>query len=290
MELRQLRYFVIVAEELNFNRAAEHLLVAQPALSQQIRHLEEELGVSLFDRSRRQIQLTAAGSTLLTEARKLLAELDKAIRISQRAGRGELGRLIIGCTPIASWLLPDIMRVYQEHFPEVKVMVEELLSFEQVHALQQLQIDVAITLGAPEDANLSRKLISSLPSLIAFPTHPTSTIRTSPFILWKELAAYPFIMFPRRIQTQLFDQFVSRCQSAGYSPTIVKEVAQIETILNLVSAGIGIAPVPAYLQEMVQWKGMAFQALEEPAPKFEIFVLWRSNDSSPTLQNFLQVL
>jgi DNA-binding transcriptional LysR family regulator len=288
MELRQLRYFVTVAEELNFNRAAERLLLAQPALSQQIRNLEHELSVTLFDRSRRQIGLTVAGRALLTEAYRILADVENAVRVTQRAERGETGCLVIGVTPIASWLLPTVVHRYQERFPEVEIEVEELLSVQQIQALQKQHIDVAFVLSAPDEEDLRWQLLSSVPSLIALPTQHPLAIRNVPYLQWKDLTAYSFVMFPRRIQMRLFDQFISRCQSAGYSPTIAREVAQIETILNMVSMNVGIAPVPAYLQKMVQWQGVTFRALEPPVPTFEIFVAWRGDDTSPVLQNFLR--
>ena len=290
MELRQLRYFVGVAEDLNFNRAADRLLVAQPALSQQIRHLEEELGIKLFDRSRRQIQLTAAGKSLLLDARRLLAEAEIIARSAKKAERGEIGRLVVGFTPIASWLLPAFVRIYQKRFPDVEILFEELLNFEQTQMLSQQRIDIAFTLGNHAGDNLQQKLISSLASIIAVPARRDPTDLEKTPVRWQDLSEQPFIMFPHRIQPQLFDEFVSKCHAVGFRPNIKKEVAQIETILNLVSAGSGVAPVPEYLKAMVKWKGVVFKTLEQPSPRFEIFAVWRSEDKSPALRNFIALI
>jgi DNA-binding transcriptional LysR family regulator len=292
MELRQLRYFVAVAEELNFNRAAHQLLIAQPALSQQIRKLEEEIGVSLFNREKRQIELTPAGQALLEDARKLLGGVEMAVRSCQRIGRGEKGRLIIGFTPLACWLLPRLIGQYREQYPEVELIFEELLNQEQAEALGKEYIDAAVALGRfrSEEPEVSQAQLYQTSALLALPASFQLATREGSGVVWQGLAGQSFIMFPRRYQPQLFDSFVNRCQQAGFSPKIVKEATQLETILNLVSAERGVALVPAYLEELVQWRGVVFRHLEEPTPSFEFYISWRKEDQSASLANFLRLI
>ncbi|MBV8885020.1 MAG: LysR family transcriptional regulator [Chroococcidiopsidaceae cyanobacterium CP_BM_RX_35] len=143
MELRHLRYFITVAEELHFSRAAEKLQIAQPPLSQQIRYLEEELGVQLFEHTKRRVQLTYAGQVFLLEARRVLTQLEQAVMMAQRASRGEIGRLGVGVNATAAQsFLPEILRVFRERFPDVKLVLHELASHKQAQGIREDHIDI----------------------------------------------------------------------------------------------------------------------------------------------------
>ncbi len=288
MELRTLRYFLAVAEALNFNRAARQLNIAQPALSQQIRQLEAELGVTLIDRSRRQIQLTLAGQILKEDAGKLLGGAEMVIRTVRRAARGEIGRLVIGFVPGTSWLIPGIVNSFRASYPAVDLDFEELAGDDPFQALAKETIDLAIMLeGAEGKENIASRLLNRAPLVLAIPqTNPLATSNDQR-VSWEELAGENLVMFARKIQPRLYDRFIDKLRATGLNPAIVKEVSQLETAFNLVAAGRGIAPVSGYLADRLRWQGVAFKAIEEPGLDFEIFAVWRQEDSSPVLQNFL---
>jgi DNA-binding transcriptional LysR family regulator len=196
MELRHLRYFVAVAEELHFNRAAERLHMAQPPLSQQIKQLETELGVELFHRrTKRQVQLTEAGQVLLQAAYSILAQLDQAVCETQRAGRGETGSLTIGFTSSVVYdVLPAILHQFRQHFPQVDLVLQELTTTQQEEALQNQRIEVGFCHPPIKDTSLVSETIRLEPLVVVLPaTHP---LATEPTLSLCSLADEPFISAP----------------------------------------------------------------------------------------------
>jgi DNA-binding transcriptional LysR family regulator len=288
IELRHLRYFVTVAEELHFGRAADRLHMAQPPLSQQIRQLEAELGFQLFHRTKRSVQLTEAGQVFLAESQKILRQLDQAIQIGQQASRGELGQLAIAFVSSATYnVLPPILQAFRAAFPQVRLELHELTTDQQLHWLQARRIDLGFVRPPVEDEQFQRLDIFQEPLVVALPiAHPLAVL---PQISLGWLAGEAFILFPRPLAPGLYDQIISLCQQAGFSPSVVQEAIQMQTIVSLVAAEIGIAIVPISLQNL-QRKGVVYKPLIEPTPQAAIALIWRTQDPSPTVQRFLEVV
>lgn len=289
MELRHLRYFVVLAEELNFSRAAKRLHIAQPPLSQQIRKLEEELGVQLFVRTKRSVRLTDAGEVFLEEALKVLKQAESATHAAQRAQRGEIGRLSVGFVGSAAYeLLPRALRLYRTRFPGVELSLHQLTTTEQVHALHSREIDAGFLRPPVHDPTLSLEAVLREPLVAALPqTHRLADRKT---IRLTELANEDFILYPRHLGPGTHDQIVSLCQRAGFSPRIGQEAVEMQTIVGLVAAGLGVSLVPASV-EGLRSKDVVYKRMEDHTPDWEIAVVWRKQeDSSARLQKFLKVV
>jgi DNA-binding transcriptional LysR family regulator len=289
MELRHLRYFVAVAEELHFNRAAERLHIAQPPLSQQIKQLETELGVELFHRrTKRQVQLTEAGQVLLQATYPILAQLEQAISDTQRAGRGETGSLTIGfISSVVYDVLPAILQRFRQHFPQVDLVLQELTTTQQEEALQNQRIEVGFCHLPLKDTSLVSETILEEPLVVVLPaTHP---LATETILSACSLADESFILFPRHLGPGLYDQIISFCKQANFSPKVMQEAIQMQTIIGLISAEMGVALVPASLQNL-QRSGVVYKPLQEATPQVETAVVWRSDSSSSVLREFLQVV
>lgn len=288
MELRHLRYFVAVADDLSFSRAAERLHIAQPPLSQQIRNLETELGVTLLDRTRHRVQLTPAGRLFLDSARQTLAAADRAIETAQRAGRGELGRLVIGfASAIAYSVFPDILRSFRERFPEVELVLHELNTTLQIEALRDGTIDLGFVHLPVSEQGLSLRTIVEEPILVALPeTHPLASQAALSF---QNLMNERFVSFPRHLAPGFYDQIISACQQAGFCCQVIQEAKLMQTIVCLVAGRMGIALVPASLQNL-QRTGVVYKPLEEPMPPAKTALIWRQGDSSPVLAEFIRAI
>lgn len=289
MELRHLRYFITVAEELHFSRAAERLHIAQPPLSQQIRSLEEELGIQLFKRTKRRVQLTDAGQVFLAEARQVLTQLEQAIKAAQRASRGEIGRLAVGVNSSATQsFLPQILQVFRERFPCVELVLHELASYQQVQGIRDNRIDIGfLWLANVDESVLSFMSIWREPLLIALPE--THSLVNLPQIPLKALVNEPFVLPPRQLGSGFYTQIISLCQQAGFSPRVAQEARLTQTIVSLVAGGVGISLVPASLQNL-QKVGVVYKALEGQQPEMEMAAVWRQDNSSQVLQEFLKVV
>ena len=286
MELRTLNYFVAVAEELHFGRAARRLNLSQPPLSLQIRHLEEELEVKLFNRTKRHVELTPAGRVLLEEARSLLAGAEHAAAAARQADRGQTGRLTLGFIYASAFtLLPQIVQRFRTISPGVELNLLEMTTQEQIEALRCRRIDVAV-LRVPLDTPwLVSRVVFSEPFVAALPTERGLTAAET-----VELAALrdeSFVIFSRNLPVDFYGLTVDCCREAGFEPRIVQEAALIHTIVGLVSAGIGVALVPASAN-YIQIPGVTFRPLAQRAPRAEIAVATRSDDHAPILRAFLE--
>lgn len=289
IELRHLRYFVAVAEELHFGRAAQRLHISQPPLSMQIRSLEEALGVQLLARTQRRVALTQAGSAFLGEARQVLARTEAAIMLARRASRGEVGDLAVGFVSTADYnVLPPLLREFRTRAPAVRLTLHESTTDRQIADLLEGRIDIGFVLPPVDDARLTYRRIHQEPLVAALPArHPLARARGR--IRLAKLADAPFILFPRPLAPGLYDAVVSFCRSAGFSPHIEQEAVQMQTIVSLVSAEMGVALIPASLQHLGR-TGVVYKALVEPSPLTEIGLAWRRDDPLSTLQVFLEVV
>ena len=288
MELRHLRYFVTVAEELHFGRAAARLFIAQPPLSQQIQQLERELGVALLARTSRRVQLTPAGTAFLAEARQILTRVEAAADTTRRAARGETGWLGIGFAASATYdLLPAVLHDFRAAFPEVALSLQELNAVEQAAALREKSIHVGFARPYAPEPEAVVHAIQREPFLAALPE--THRLTHSASLRLSALANEPFISFPELPKPSYAEVVRLACEGAGFTPVVVQEVREMQTALSLVAAGFGIALLPASVQHLHR-DGVVYRPLEEPAPHTELAIVSRRDDPSPALRNFLAVV
>jgi DNA-binding transcriptional LysR family regulator len=289
MELRHLRYFVAVAEDLHFGRAAERLGMAQPPLSQQIKSLEQEIGVPLLLRTKRRVKLTGAGAVFLASSRKILSHADQAVREAQRAARGEVGELVVGFVSSAVYgKVPLIFAEMREKYPDISLILQDLTTEEQVEALKGYRLDVGLIrppLIAAE--SLVTQVIWREPLMVALPEmHPLAG-RTE--IAIEALAKESFLQVPRHAGPGFYDQFIRICAEAGFSPKVAQVARTVPTIVNLIAGGMGVSIVPASLQNLRR-TGVVYRSLKAPAPTTDLAVMWRPDDESPPLKSFLKII
>jgi DNA-binding transcriptional LysR family regulator len=291
MELRHLRYFVAVAEELNFGRAARRLHIAQPPLSRQIRDLEREIGTPLFDRGSRGVELTHAGRAFLPEVRLALAQAERAQRAALRAASGETGRLRVGFVEAAthSGILPDVLSFFRMHLPGIGLSLLEMDSAQQSEALREGRIDLGIAGGAPVDGDrwLHAEPVFHEPLVLAVSTDHALAARKR--VALEELGGEAFIFIPRYTAPALYDEIIARCRDAGFSPRVVQEAAGWHTMVSLVSAGVGVAFVPRSLARLHD-TGVAFRPVRDLSVNLEMTALWRQGEKSPVRDRFVTTL
>lgn len=275
MELRQLRYFVAVAETGNFTRAAEVLHVSQPPLSTQIKALEAELGVQLLERGPRGAVLTPAGTGFLEDARLVLARLDLARRRARAAGQGEVGLLSIGFVSIADYgILPPALKAFRAAHPRVEVQLHELTTDAQVRELRAARLDLGIGLAPVDEPDLDFEHLLYEDLVLAAPSgHPAT--RKAASVDLGTLAAEPFIVPPRDVAPGLYDLVISCCRAAGFAPRITQHARQMQTVIGLVSSGMGVALVPASVQNLKR-PGVHYRRLRGRAARVELGLLTRA--------------
>lgn len=287
MELRHLRSFVAVAEELSFTRAAVRLHVAQPALSVQIRQLETEVGVALLDRSRRAIRLTEPGRVLLDEARRLLAGLEGTIRLVQRTGAGEVGRLVVGFVPsAANSALPPLLRRFRAAVPGVDVHLREMAPDALIQALHEGRLDVCFLYLPFEDPSLEQAVVATEPFVVALAHgHPLAAERV---VDPAHLAREPFILPARHGMPGLHAKVLDLCREAGFTPRAAQDdVWLVQTIIGLVAGGVGVAMVPASAGAPGH-RGVEFRPLRgSAAHEVELAAVWRRDAGAAVLRRFL---
>ncbi|MEC4722736.1 LysR substrate-binding domain-containing protein [Noviherbaspirillum sp. CPCC 100848] len=287
MELRHLRYFLTVAQTLNFTKAAERLNIAQPPLSRQIRELEQEIGIELFKRLGRRIFLTSAGQVFADRARSILSATDAAVVDSQRAARGEIGHIAVGFFEhIAYTLLPPLLREYQQRFPAVTVELRWFTSAEQVNALTRGDIDLAFVRSIPPDADLNSALVLEEPFYVAIAKdHPLATKRQ---ISITDCAPLRVINYKKDVAPDYHAIISQLCAYAGFAPSPLFEVGQIYASLGLVSSGFGVTLVPASVQQ-VHMNNVVYRPLREALPKSKLILAWKDPAPSAALNAFVQL-
>jgi DNA-binding transcriptional LysR family regulator len=292
LELRQLRYFVTVAEELHFGKAALRLHMTQPPLSQTIQALEELLGASLFERNRRGVTLTPAGLALLPEARRMLAQSQELPQLVQRAAAGEVGRLTLAFVSSADYsVLPPFLRAYRAAWPQVQITLQEATSDLQLDDLLHNRIDAGLLIPPlPERARLELDYLPVLnePLVLALPAGLPALKKQGKLAL-AALPPLPLIVFPRAISPALYDAILSVFRDAGVTPEIGQQAIQMQTIVSLVSAGMGMALVPQSVSNLMR-PGVEYRALSDVTPLVETGLAWRRDNTSPVLRGFLELL
>lgn len=291
MELRHLRYFVAVAEELNFGRAATRLRIAQPPLSRQIRDLEREIGTALFERVARGVELTPAGRAFLPEARLTLAQAERAQRTAQRAAHGETGRLRVGFVEAAthSGILPDVLSFFRAHLPSVGLSLFELDALRQAEAFQDGRIDIGILHSPPLDAArwLRVEPIYTEAVIVALPKSHALAGRSR--LALAALANEAFVGFPRVVAPEMFDDIIASCRRAGFSPRIVQEAAGWHTLASLVSAGVGVGVVPRSIAEFQQ-PGVVYRPVRDLSVEMALLAVWKRGERSAVRERFVAAL
>ncbi len=289
LDFRRLYYFVVVAEELHFTRAAERLHIAQPPLSYQIQQLERELGVQLFNRTRHQVQLTEAGQVLLEAARRILGQVEQTVYAVRRVGQGEVGFLTIGFIPSASNnILPLVLQTFHQRFPDVQLFLKEMTPDQIVRGLHEQQIDVGILYLPLDDSELNTQAILREPLLAVLPiAHVQATL---PGVALHTLADEHFIVHSRYVAVPgLFSHIMEACRQAGFIPKVVEQAWLMQTIIGLVGANMGIALVPASVRNLHR-EGVIYKPLLDVSTEVAMGVISRRDEEMPVLQRFLQVV
>ncbi|VWB71057.1 LysR family transcriptional regulator [Burkholderia arboris] len=306
-DLRQWRYFATVAEERHFGRAAERLSMTQPPLSQAIRALEDALGVALFVRTKRSVALTAVGAALLPDVRRLLASADALPPLARRLARGEAGSLSLAFVSTADYgLLPSLLRAFGARYPQVRLQLAEATSDVQIDELVAGRIDAGLVIPPVPPrhaAGLSYLPVMREPLVVAMPAAGSpaagSPAAGSPAaasdapedapVHLAEVAALPLVIFPRRLAPGFYDIITGCYGAAGETPRIGQEAIQMQTIVSLVSAGMGVALVPQSLRNLRR-TGVVYRPLAGHAPVVETGLVWRTGDVSPVLAGFIDVV
>jgi DNA-binding transcriptional LysR family regulator len=285
MELRHLRYFVAVAEEKNFTRAAERLHIAQPPLSRQIQQLEEMLGVSLIEKGTRPVKLTEAGHFFLAHAKPLLDQVGELRAMTQRIGKLER-MLSVGFVASTLYgLLPDIIRRYRERNPEVEVTLHEMTTVEQIKALKEGRIDVGFGRLKSEDTSIRRILLREERMVVAlFPAHRLGGSEEGVRLV--ELVHESILVYPKAPRPSFADQVLAAFNNANLTPESVVEVRELQIAMGLVAAGQGIAIVPESVQGM-HHRNVVYRKLIDKHAVSPIFFSMRNMDRSPELDNML---
>ncbi|HEY5914278.1 MAG TPA: LysR substrate-binding domain-containing protein [Verrucomicrobiae bacterium] len=289
MELRHLRYFVAVAEELNVRRAAERLHVSQPPLTRQIHDLEEEVGAQLFVRGHDGMQLTEAGRFFLREAHQILSQSQRAVQLARAADRGEAGHLNLAYT--AAFYDPVFaraIRVFRRRFPAVVLNLRELLTYQQIPELLEKRLDlgyVGLRFVELEQELVFECVRRGVLWVALPPDHPLAKRRRVPL---RALAKEPFVGPPRTAPAYC-DALLNFCRSAGFVPEIVQEGNNAQCILELVSAGVGVSLVPDTFRHLLSTE-VEFRELAPAAPPLEFHIAWRRDSQSHPLHSFLKTL
>ena len=297
IELRLWRQFLAVADALHFGRAAVQLHMTQPPLTQAIAQLEMLLGVQLFNRTKRSVQLTVAGAALVPEARDLLARAQALPRLARANADGEVGRLRLAFVSTVGFdLLPRWVRVFRERYPGVQLELIEATGDVQQSALERGEIDAGFVLHAPGvvPPGLQRLLIASEALVVALPEqHPLANVSGLPHLTLAQVLAEPLVIFPRRIVPSLHDAILALYHAAGVNPQVAQEAIQMQTIVNLVSAGLGLAWVPDSVRQF-QRSGVVYRAVQtvrgSETPMCETSLVWAQTNVNPVLQRFVAVI
>lgn len=291
MELRHLRYFIAVAEELHFGRAAERLGISQPPLSQQIQALEEEIGARLFERTNRRVELTDAGRLFLDESRLVLAQVDKAVLLARRAHLGELGELKIGFTSSAPFTstIPSSIHAFRKAYPDVHLDLQEMSSRQVLKALleESLQVGVIRPLALPDAVHWVELFREPLVAVLRA-DHPLAAGSEDGLAI-AALAEEPFVFFPRSYGTGLYDQVIALTRQAGFSPRIAQEASEAMTIIGLVSAGLGVSILPASFRR-TRVDGVVYRTLSDPEATTAVWLVRRQNEGSPLALSFIDLV
>lgn len=285
MDRRRLECFIALAEELHFHRAADRCHMTQPAMSQQLRLLEQQLQAQLANRNKRRVSLTRAGEVFLQEARHIVRQMDTAAQLVRRTDRGELGHLRVGVTSPALYVVfPEILALFRQQLPDVSVLVEEMTTAEQEQALRDGRIQIGIGHPPLDDPSLACEMIArSAFNLVLAEDNPLSR---KPQLELADLASEHFILFPRKIGPKLYDTIIGLCRSAGFSPMVILEAYPAQSIIALACAGYGVGFIASPLQRLPR-PGVVYRPLQGAKPYLTLGVAFLADGSSPAISAFV---
>lgn len=287
MDLKLMRSFVTVAEELHFGRAAARLNLSQPPLSKQIQQLEQAMGVKLLERTKRSVELTAAGRVFLDEARAVLQQSSQAVERARKADRGETGHLSVGFIDAAVYsVVPAIVRRFSDLYPDIELSLTDLRIPHQIRAVAEGRLDVGFIHPPLAHPDLCRETVLREALIVALSEE--HRLARQPQIALEDLADEALIQFPRLINPTLYDEIIALCRSSGFSPKIVREATPKQTIIALVSVGLGISLLPACL-ERLRRPGVVYRPIRGPNLEIDTSVLYRRDNTSSVLRAFLEV-
>lgn len=291
MELRHLRYFIAVAEELHFGRAAQALGISQPPLSQQIQALEQEVGARLFERTNRRVELSEAGRLFLHEARLVLAQVDKAADVARRAQLGELGELKIGFTSSAPFnsSIPQAIFAFRQAFPAVHLNLQEMSSTEVAESLVDESIQVGLMRPLPLPDSLSVIELMREPLVAVLNAGHPLVDGSERGLHLAQLAQEPFVFFPRTYGSGLYAQLLNLARDAGFSPHFAQEAGEAMTIIGLVAAGLGVSVLPASYQR-IRIDGVVYRTLLDQEAVTAVWLVQRKGAQTPMAKAFVALL
>lgn len=290
MELRHIRYFLALADEGNFTRAAAKLGIGQPPLSQQIRDLENEIGAALFHRVPHGAELTAAGEAFRAEAKTAVDAAEKAKLAAQRANRGEIGRLSLGFTASSAFntIVTSTIREFRNRWPQVRLSLTEMNTNALMERLMRGEIDAAfIRPGLEDPRNVRLKRFDDEPMLIALPVHHPLAERDRVPIA--ALAHEPFILFPRMVGLSLYDDIAAACREAGFELMVTQEAPQIPSVVNLVAANLGVSIVPASIAQ-IKLDGVTYREIDGPPLVARLGLAVLKAQRSPVTANLMSLI
>ena len=289
LDLRRLRYFIGVAEELHFGRAARRLNLSQPSLSIQVRALERDIGTPLLVRTQRRVELTEAGRALLEDGRRLIDQSAAAVVQARRAATGSVGRLSIGFVSTADYsILPPLVRSFRRKYPGVALKLLELTNDLQEALLLSGELDLGLSVLPTPAPELRTRVVFREPLIAAVPAS-YALAKGVLGIRLRNLAHEEFILFPRALSPGLYDLVIAACQRAGFTPSLAQEAIQMQTILGLVAAGLGVAIVPHCMSKL-QRSDIRYLALESTDFVVETSALWQAGNEAPALAALLAEL
>ncbi len=283
MELRHLRYFTAVVQWRSYREASRRLHVAQPAISRTVVDVEDELGLKLFSRAKRRVQLTPEGEIFYAEAMRTLAQAESAINTAKRAAKGEIGKLSIGFLGSATYVfLPELVRTFKAQYPGVKLILQELSPLQQEIAFDKNEIDIGFTRALPTDRNrtFSSRCLYSDPLMAVL---PLSRERKTKCIRISDLAKESFILFHREGAPSLFDTITRTCNQAGFSPRVENQPSMMQTVLSLVEAEQGVSIVPACVRNL-RSRGVRFYRLLPDDVRVDLVAAWKKETPSVALR------
>jgi DNA-binding transcriptional LysR family regulator len=287
MDLRRVRYFVAAAEHLHFGRAAERMHVVQPAISQQIKRFEEELGAELFERTGNEVRLTEVGHQIYPECLRLLAQADDTMRVAKAARAGIRGRISFAFVDnsVCS-LLPPLIRSFRGSYPDVELRLQTLNRSEQTNALHDRQIDVGLLPGPVLDEDFQSEDFVSAPLAAVVPLgHP---LANRDQIELEQLSEDPFVLFPAGQRSRMLETILAACARACFTPRVVQETMHIHTVLALVDAGVGVSLVPSWVTGGGV-HAVVFIDLATPTPSYDLKFAWRKDSSNRALDGLLNI-
>ncbi|MER8729079.1 LysR family transcriptional regulator [Mesorhizobium sp. M1227] len=288
MNHKLMQSFIAVAEELHFGRAAARLHISQPPLTKQIQQLEQAMGVRLLERTKRKVELTAAGRVFLDEVRAVLQQTEQAVELARKADRGETGHLAVGFIDAAIYsVVPSVVQRFTKRYPEVELSLTDLRIPNQVRAVAERQLDIGFVHPPVVHNALKVESILVEPLIVALPE--THRLASEAEVALADLASEALIQFPRSINPSLYDEIVGLCRSSGFSPRIVREATPKQTIIGLVSVGLGVSLLPACLQNLRR-SGVVYRPIQGRTLSIDTSIIYRHEQPSPVLKAFLDIV